>query len=98
MKIRHGFVSNSSSSSFMVPLKYVSALQLQQIIDHEDCGDEYAAEYPWSIEMRGKKLMGSTWMDNFDMSEYMVKIGIDLDKVIWDESVCLSDFDTDEEY
>lgn len=85
MKQRHGFVSNSSSSSFMIEMKYLSAVQLQHIIDHEDLCEPGSLDFPWSIEMCNKRLIGSVSMDNFDMREHMENAGVPMEHVEWDE-------------
>lgn len=81
MKIRNGFVSNSSSSSFMIRLDDITSKQLRQIQHHGPCnqGDE------WSIRIRDHIVVGMTWMDNFDMHYYLDKIGVDMNLVHWDE-------------
>ena len=87
MKIRNGFVSNSSSASFIINKYDISAKQLDQIIDHAEecekyhmhCGDSDA----WSIDSSGHVVEGKTWMDNFDMAEFFRHIGINPDVVRW---------------
>lgn len=80
MKIRSGFVSNSSSSSFAVSLHKLTVTQLCQILNHEACGAElgveYAASDPWNISVKNGVLYGDTWMDNFNMEEFLEKIGV----------------------
>ena len=84
MKHRNGFVSNSSSSSFIIDKYYLSQKQINQISNHKDCGEDYADTDYWTIEDMGNKLYGRTHMDNFAMDEYMQKIGIDMSNVDWD--------------
>lgn len=81
MKIRTGFVSNSSSSSFTIRPEDLTVRQLQQIYDHAD----EAGENAWSIHEDEKFVRGYTSMDNFDMRVYLRNIGIDRDKVCWDD-------------
>jgi len=80
MKIRNGFVSNSSSSSFMVSLRKLSIEQLCKILNHqvwgEKMGMEYAKSDAWNIEIRNGVLYGDTFMDNFDMGKFMDKLGV----------------------
>ena len=86
MKIRSGFVSNSSSSSFVVSKHYVSDYQLEQIQNHIEEAERLGMKFytdPWSIEVdeKGGTISGSTNMDNFDMYDFLFKIGVPLDKV-----------------
>lgn len=67
MKIRSGFVSNSSSSSFIVRKAYLSEEEIEKIKDHA----EIANGWPWRILEYGSVLVGYTSMDNFDMKEYI---------------------------
>lgn len=83
MKIRSGFVSNSSSSSFIVNDKDITFEQRMML--------EYACTFDitgWTCERTYGSTIGYTDMDNFDMSDYMEKIGIPLDKVRWAEHNC----------
>jgi hypothetical protein len=49
MKVRNGFVSNSSSSSFIIPKKYLNESELKYM-QNEMCGvlyeNEFIREYP----------------------------------------------------
>lgn len=85
MKIRRGFVSNSSSSSFVVSLRNLSLEQLCKILNYqiwgEKLGIEYAKSDAWNISIRHGMLCGDTFMDNFDMREFLDKIGVT--GVIW---------------
>ena len=92
MKIRQGFVSNSSSSSFVVAKAALTEEQIELIKNHWDI----AAEDPtldhigtrnsfdaWEIKEGRFLIKGFTSMDNFDMEEYLKVIGVDLDEVEW---------------
>lgn len=88
MKVRAGFVSNSSSSSFVVRREDINAKQLYQIIHHEELAESFGLYCSdgssWSIEDDLSEVVkGSTWMDNFNMRAFMDCIGIDMDKVKW---------------
>jgi monomeric isocitrate dehydrogenase len=93
MKIRVGFVSNSSSSSFAIHLSDISAEQLQLILNVKEEQkktyelDEYG-EYDidsWNVKVESGYVKGSTFMDNFSMSDYFDEIGVDKSKVVWDD-------------
>ncbi len=80
MRIRSGFVSNSSSSSFVVALCNISQNQLHKIWHHDIYGEKlgipYAREGYWNI-VTGKGIVrGFTLMDNFDMGDFLEKIGV----------------------
>lgn len=83
MKIRNGFVSNSSSSSFVIYKIDLSAKQIEQIQNHGKSGLEFAYD-EWSIDERELFIKASTDMDNFDFREYLEMIGVNTDKVKWD--------------
>jgi len=87
MKIRSGFVSNSSSSSFMVSLRKLSLEQVCKILNHEVWGEklgiEYAKSDSWDITIKKGVLCGNTWMNNFDMEEFLFKIGVTKGDVQW---------------
>lgn len=100
MKIRAGFVSNSSSSSFMIPLSALSAVQVQQIQNHIEVSREMKMglytggpdeEFPglpadWDIEVKTHALEGYTTMDNFDMGTFLKNIGVDEENVHWERN------------
>ena len=71
MKTRLGFVSNSSSSSFIVPSEYFSAkgFIMAEQTAKRNCWDMY-------LNSTGDIVTFNTSMDNFDMKEYLFDIGI----------------------
>ncbi len=89
MKIRSSFVTNSSSSSFVVDLKELTdytisvfknpELVADQLIPTNDCTrDEYLEEAKeWDIRIEDGKLYGYTTMDNFDYSQIFYICGLD---------------------
>jgi len=89
MKIRNGFVSNSSSSSFVVSLRKLSLEQLCKILNHQIWGErlgiEYAKSDAWDITIRKGVLYSSTSMDNFDMGAFMEKLGVE--NVVWGDGI-----------
>lgn len=93
MKIRNGFVSNSSSSSFVIQKKYLSEHQLNLIRDVDvearrlglDCF-EYVCD--WEITETDDDLKGWTYMDNFQFDEFLDIIGVDMRYVKMDGENC----------
>jgi len=86
MKIRQGFVSNSSSSSFMIYTEHLTAPQLYKILNHDykDQGKDLENE-GWSTEVKGTKLIGFVSQDNYDMGAFLRKIGIPEKVIHWSE-------------
>jgi hypothetical protein len=89
MKVRNGFVSNSSSSSFMIPLSAISAAQRVKIMNHveeskalgmRDIRDGDA----WSITETDHAIKGWTMMDNFDMGYFLSEIGVRDEDIHWE--------------
>ncbi len=78
MKVRAGFVANSSSSSFRVSLEDITVKQLQQI-------QEAAKGTEWDISVGEDSVSGYTIIDNFSMRSLFREIGVDMEKVEWDE-------------
>lgn len=88
MKIRNGFVSNSSSSSFVIQKCDLTEEQLDKIKNHSEVGESLGMEYcewTWDIVETPTEITGNTIIDNFDMEEFMQKIGVDNTKIHWDE-------------
>jgi hypothetical protein len=86
VKVRKGYVANSSSSSFVVCKKDISDLQISLIYNHIQEGPKYGIvdSYEWGISETEDTIEGYTDMDNFNMREFMYRIGIDLSKVQFD--------------
>ena len=81
MKKREGFVSNSSSASFVVKRYYISDYMLEKIRDHV----REAGKDAWEINMDEKVIRLFTIMDNFDMIGYLWKIGVPREAIEDDE-------------
>ena len=88
MKIRTGFVSNSSSSSFTIRKDCLTALQVAAIKQHallsEHLGLGSTDSNEWNISEDDAHIKGFAIMDNFDMSEYLSVIGVDAGDIRWD--------------
>ena len=73
MKSRQGFVSNSSTSSFFIPIDALSGRQRRGLMDVDADG--------WTITEDEEGIHGFTMMDNFDMTEVFKELNISLNDV-----------------
>ena len=88
MKVRRDFVTNSSSSSFLIAKKHLDNDQIKAIRNHSKLGEKlgiYWFEDSWDIRENNGYITGYTDMDNFDMEEFLEKIDVDMHKVDWSE-------------
>ena len=95
MKIRDGFVSNSSSSSFVISKENITVKQLRLLENHNEvdkqqdlgcgCGDDLL-NFSWSITENEFQVKGCVNMDNFNMNKFLSIIGVDPDNVVWQSS------------
>jgi len=92
MKLRNGFVSNSSSASFAITKGDLTPLQLDmirngeaflEIMEDSRYLDFYHPGDYWRIEEVEDKIIGRTIMDNFDMRSYLTYIGVESANVTW---------------
>lgn len=79
MKIRNGFVSNSSSSSFTIQKDTLSKLQIKALLDYAVSEDNWDA---WGIRERSDCVSGFTIMDNGSIGKLMDDL--EITDVEWD--------------
>ncbi len=94
MQIRTGFVSNSSSSSFVIPRDRLSEYQVRAIENHLEFSEQLTPPDfygwltdkwdGWQITVNDDKIEGYTTMNNFDMEHFLHEIGVPDDVVVWD--------------
>ena len=85
MKIKIDFVTNSSSSSFVLIKKFLSEMQIILIKNHIEAGHLFYKEYPhldfgfadyWCVKELDDTIELTTSMDNFDMKFFLTIINV----------------------
>lgn len=92
MKIRTGFVSNSSSASFVVNIDKINAKDALRLMEYNSADSitfsatprEWKDSWSMTVDYDRGVIRGFTSMDNGDLGEYMFKHGIDEDLFVWE--------------
>lgn len=114
MKVRNGFVSNSSSSSFIILRSSMNDKQKEMLFDHIHIGEEIDKELKsqggnpryeyyeeWYMEEDDFSVWCHTTMDNFDLVHFLLmEVGLEEDDIIFigDDLWNEKIFDTKEYY
>jgi hypothetical protein len=93
MKVRNGFVSNSSSSSFIIPKDKLTNEQILSIHNHTIEANKHAEYYDfgcvddsWYIKENDFYIMGDCYMDNFSMATFLIDyLKIDRSIIKWED-------------
>lgn len=88
-KYRMSFVTNSSSSSFVISKRFLTGVQIEKIRNHAEDIEKYDHDCDkadqWTITETVDEIGGHTWMDNFSMWHYLIDLGIPADVIRYEE-------------
>jgi hypothetical protein len=88
MKLRIGFVTNSSSSSFTIAKSDLTDEQIEKIKNYFEAAKEVGMndfDDLWDIDETNFNINGFTCMNNGDMLKFLRLIGVDRDNIEWEE-------------
>lgn len=88
MKIRNDFVTNSSSSSFIISKKHLDEDQIEAIRQHDILGKKLgmlSTKFYWDINENEDFISGYTDMDIFSMYDFLQEIGVSDRFIKWGE-------------
>ena len=89
MKLRIGFVTNSSSSSFTIAKSDLTdEHELQKIKNYFEVTKKVGMndfDDLWDIDETNFNINGFTCMNNGDMLKFLRLIGVDRDNIEWEE-------------
>lgn len=92
MKVRSDFVTNSSSSSFVISKKHLDDDQILAINRHISLGKKLgmyncSLEHAWYINETDEYIGAYTYQDSFSMSNFLDHIGVNPNVVHWGYSI-----------
>lgn len=88
MKLRTGFVTNSSSSSFTIAKSDLTDEQIEKIKNYFEAAKKVGMndfDDLWDIDETNFNINGFTCMNNGDMLKFLRLIGVDRNNIEWEE-------------
>lgn len=88
MKLRIGFVTNSSSSSFTIAKSDLTDEQIEKIKNYFEAAKKVGMndfDDLWDIDETNFNINGFTCMNNGDMLKFLRLIGVDRNNIEWEE-------------